>query len=547
MFYKIAFCIPTLGTPRIETWNSFNQLIKPRSNGDLQGESHFINVKDRPVDDARLHLTRQALAIEGLTHILWIDDDMEFPPDALQKLLAHDKDIVGGLCHNRRAPAYQPIVARQYDPVLKMPQDAYGFVYNLPDSGLVSCDATGGAFLLVKAQVFKDIEARFGRDSWWEPEGEASEDFSFCRRAKACDYEIFVDCGLDIGHMAQVMVRKREAKALRTAEVAGWIDLGTAPRGKAVATVVIPTYNQKPAYLKAAVLSALNQTVPTEVIVVDDGTTDYDLRVQEVMSSVGGGVAIGESADLVAGTQRSVVWLSKRARLLKHDTNRGIAAALNTGIAEMTTDYFCWLSSDDLFTPDKVEKQLKTMEAARAKASFHDYTVIDSTPESFGRYVIGPTWNSIDEQKRQLLETCCINGSTVMLHASVFEAYAEDSKMGRFFDPDLKFAQDWDAWCKVAQKFFWLKVPEPLGVRREGENLTSQIQQSAASDERRKRRDEEDKIVKERYMPKAAELFVVVGAANAFYGVFKSRSAAQSFCGSDTSLCILSRRLGDEV
>lgn len=501
--YKIAIATPTLGRPHMRTWNSFNNLVKPRANGTLVGETHFLTLEDHPVDSARQWLTREALSVGGLTHILWIDDDMTFPPDALQRLLAHDKDVIGGLCHNRRAPSYQPIAARLYDPVLGMPQDAYGFVYDLPPSGLVEVDATGGAFLLVKAQVFRDVAAKFGADSWWIPEGEASEDFSFCRRAQQCGYKVWIDCGLDIGHIGTVEITRKVAKALRSTEVSPWIGTqGAVADGAPRVSVIIPTFNQKPAYLKAAVLSALNQTVATEVIVVDDGTTSHEILLGDGF----------DGASYMGTDGISRVWLSKRAKLVKHDRNLGISAALNTGIAHMTTDYFCWLSSDDIFAPNKVERQLNAMLTSGAKASFHDYTVIDNTPQSFGKYVQGPSWSTIEEQMRMLRETCCINGSTVMLHASVFEMFPEESKEGRFFDPTLRFGQDWDTWLKIAQRTLWLRVPEPLGVRREGENLTAQIAASGEQDERRKRRDEEDRVVRERHAGRKGHLYAVLAS-----------------------------------
>lgn len=495
MTYKIAICIPSLGYPTLKTWNSFNNLIKPRSGGDLPGETHFINIEDRPVDDARQWLTRQALSVEGLTHILWIDDDMVFQPDALQRLLAHDLNIVGGLCFNRRSPAYQPIVAKKYHPDLGMAPGATGFVYDLPQSGLYECDRTGGAFLLVKAEVFRKIETHFGPDSWWVPFGDASEDFSFCARAQECGYRIFVDCGVSIGHVGSVVIDRENATKLRTLQMAKWIPKIEAAEGAPRVSVIIPTYNQKPSYLKAAVLSALNQTVPTEVIVVDDGTTDYDLRIEETLNGFTSGPwSISEDGDREVA--RRIVWLSKRAKLVKHDQNRGISAALNTGIAHMTTDYFCWLSSDDLFSPDKVEKQLNAMLASGAKASFHDYTVIDNTPGSFGKYVVGPTWRTIEEQMVMLRHVCCINGSTVMIHKSILDERDPDSNP---FEITLRFSQDWEMWLWVAKRYLWLRIPESLGTRREGENLTSQIHAAPPDDERRKRRDEEDRIVREQY------------------------------------------------
>jgi glycosyltransferase involved in cell wall biosynthesis len=88
-----------------------------------------------------------------------------------------------------------------------------------------------------------------------------------------------------------------------------------------VASIVIPTYNQRPQYLAEAVNSALGQTVPNvEVIVVDDGSdeppfADRDLKPENL-------------------------------QIIRHETNRGIAAALNTGIRASSAPWVCWLSSD---------------------------------------------------------------------------------------------------------------------------------------------------------------------------------------------------------
>lgn len=508
--FEVAICTPVRDRPTIHYWRSMDHLIRPWPGGPLPGATHQLDTHGLPVDVARNTLTAGALnGHPNLTHILWIDDDMRFPPDALQRLLAHDKDIVGGLCHNRRGPSYHPIAARLYGTAMALGDDTYGFVYDLPQTGLVEVDATGAAFLLVKVEVFRAVSAALenkGQNAatWWAPAGTASEDFSFCRRAKQAGYKVFIDCGLDIGHVAEVVVNREVAGRLRTVEWAKWNPLTEQPNealvGKPVASIIIPTYNQNPKYLKAAVLSALNQTVPVEVIVVDDGTTDYALRtVEEAANGVGG------PGDKKAPGEYSVT-LPAGAKLLRHDTNKGISAALNTGIAAMSTDWFCWLSSDDMFDATKVERQLNATLAAGAKASFHDYSVIGAQAGYFARYVEGPTWRTLEEQTRQLREVCCINGSTVMVHRDVFQSWAQepgrlgpDSVGVGFFDTTLRYAQDWEMWLRIGQHHLWHRIPEQLGTRREGENLTAALAKMDANDERRKRRDREDEIVRERY------------------------------------------------
>jgi glycosyltransferase involved in cell wall biosynthesis len=95
-------------------------------------------------------------------------------------------------------------------------------------------------------------------------------------------------------------------------------------------SVVIPTYNHG-LYLREAIDSALAQTLPPlEVIVVDDGSTD---GTAAVLRDYGG-----------------------RIRTIRQ-ANAGVAAARNTGMAAVTGAYIAFLDSDDVWAPDKLERQ----------------------------------------------------------------------------------------------------------------------------------------------------------------------------------------------
>lgn len=225
----------------------------------------------------------------------------------------------------------------------------------------------------------------------------------------------------------------------------------------AKASIVIPTYNQNPDFLLAAISSAVEQTVPVEVIVVDDGSEEH----VEVPSPV---------------------------RLVRNFDNQGIAAALNAGIKEMSTDWFCWLSSDDLIVPEKVELQLGACLREEAQASFHRYWVFE--PTGTVEISILPRWNSMKHQQQQLGTGCMINGSTVMLHRSVFDDVG-------LFDTSFRYGQDWEMWARVGRKYRWLALEEILGSRRRSEfNLTAQI---GRSDKMRAVRDAEDRRIKDMY------------------------------------------------
>ncbi|MBN1492650.1 MAG: glycosyltransferase family 2 protein, partial [Candidatus Omnitrophica bacterium] len=94
-------------------------------------------------------------------------------------------------------------------------------------------------------------------------------------------------------------------------------------------SVIIPTFNRKD-LLKRALDSVCGQTfTPYEVIVVDDGSSDGTLALQ---------------ADYP-----DVVFVSQE--------NRGVSAARNNGVAKAHGEWICFLDSDDLWKPRKLEIQ----------------------------------------------------------------------------------------------------------------------------------------------------------------------------------------------
>ena len=109
-------------------------------------------------------------------------------------------------------------------------------------------------------------------------------------------------------------------------------------------SVVMPTYNSS-AYLPDAIESVLNQTVvPLEVIVVDDGSTDETKRV------------------LVPYRDRIQYILQK---------NQGPAAARNRGIETARGDWVAFLDADDIWLPEKLEKQLAYVDQHPRAALVH--------------------------------------------------------------------------------------------------------------------------------------------------------------------------------
>lgn len=98
-------------------------------------------------------------------------------------------------------------------------------------------------------------------------------------------------------------------------------------------SVIIPTFNRAHLILKA-IQSILEQTYPcSEIIVVDDGSAD---NTHQIVDSIN----------------------DARLRCIRHPTNKGLAEARNTGLANVKGSYIAFLDSDDFWYKEKIAKQI---------------------------------------------------------------------------------------------------------------------------------------------------------------------------------------------
>lgn len=119
-------------------------------------------------------------------------------------------------------------------------------------------------------------------------------------------------------------------------------------------SVVIPAYNSE-AFLPGCIHSVQAQSLlDLEIQVVDDGSAD--------------------------GTQQCVQRLAEgdaRIRYLKQPENMGVAAARNRGVAEASGEWIAFLDSDDLWTPDKLARQLALADRSGAQLLYTGARCID--------------------------------------------------------------------------------------------------------------------------------------------------------------------------
>ena len=201
-------------------------------------------------------------------------------------------------------------------------------------------------------------------------------------------------------------------------------------------SVVVPAYNAL-AFLPQALESALAQTFTDfEIFVVDDGSSD-----------------------------QTSSWLSKlndpRVRYLSQ-TNSGQSGARNTGIVNTSGKYVAFLDADDLWAPDKLEKQIAYLDAnpdtglihTSIELISHDGQRLDKSIVAHGQ---GNLWREFISYNPYFLILC---GSTPVVRRICF-------KTAGMFDPTLRTHEDWEMWIRIAQQYPFATLREPLVLYRQ--------------------------------------------------------------------------------
>ena len=190
---KILLGMPTVGEIPTKTVISLLRTAK-------RGAVEPMIVEGSLVYDARDEIARQAVA-NGYDYVLYVDSDMVFTAEDVNRLLAHDADIVSGLYVTRRGEnrnvIYSKIITRR-----RIPYRAPKLIHDTETTGYGRIVACGFGFCLIKCSVIKSMLKRY--KSLFEPKWGVGEDIAFCIRARKCGYEIFTDRDVKLGHLGEI-------------------------------------------------------------------------------------------------------------------------------------------------------------------------------------------------------------------------------------------------------------------------------------------------------------------------------------------------------
>lgn len=153
--------------------------------------------------NSRNYLATMAVKMEA-DYVLWLDSDMVFPSDTLQRLWQdRDKgDIITGVYYRRVEP-YKPVLYSRLD--IDENGCAWENCEEIPDK-MFEVEGCGFGCVLTPTNVFVDVINKFG--NMFAPIKGVGEDLSFCWRAKQCNYSIVADPSIQLGHVGHYIIDK---------------------------------------------------------------------------------------------------------------------------------------------------------------------------------------------------------------------------------------------------------------------------------------------------------------------------------------------------
>ena len=153
------------------------------------------------VHKARNHLLKSAInGFPEATHILFVDDDMVFNNEDLDKLLDSGKDVISSICVERNVPFHPCFVPSNRDWTKFRP------LLEGKKKGVMKVHSVGMGFTLLKITAIKKLLKNEDEPFYFEKGTDYGEDFNFCSLLREQGTSIWIHCESHIGHIAKLPV-----------------------------------------------------------------------------------------------------------------------------------------------------------------------------------------------------------------------------------------------------------------------------------------------------------------------------------------------------
>lgn len=193
-------------------------------------------------------------------------------------------------------------------------------------------------------------------------------------------------------------------------------------------SIITPTWNCG-RFIAETIESVLAQTYPNwEMLIVDDCSTD-------------------NTRDIVASFN------DPRIKYHCLESNSGAAVARNTALRMAKGRWIAFLDSDDLWKPDKLERQISFMQKSNYAFSYHPYSEIDEEGKYLNKSITGPKFIS----RMGMISYCWPGCLTVMYDVE---------KVGVIQIPDIKKNNDYAMWLMISHKVSCYLLNENLAFYR---------------------------------------------------------------------------------
>lgn len=205
-------------------------------------------------------------------------------------------------------------------------------------------------------------------------------------------------------------------------------------------SVIIVVYNGEE-YIEEAIESVLNQTYKDiELVIADDGSTDSTRKIVEKYEDV----------------------------VYVYQENKGEGSARNLGIEASKGEYLAFLDADDLYEPDKIEKQLKILlENNDIDVVYNDLKVVDENLNYLNILKSEGVYEKREDLLANIIYRQVIQGPICMM---MRRKCIKDIK----WSEDLVYTVDYEYVMKLAFKYNFKYLEEPLYIyRRHGNNLSN--------------------------------------------------------------------------
>lgn len=203
-------------------------------------------------------------------------------------------------------------------------------------------------------------------------------------------------------------------------------------------SIITPSFNSEK-FIAETIASVQNQTHQNwEMIIVDDCSSDKTVEIIE-----------------------KNIKSEPRIRLIILNQNSGAGIARNTALKEAKGRFIAFLDADDLWKPEKLEKQVKFLLKERQAFTFSFYECIDETGNSLNKLIQAPK----ELTYKKLFWSNLVGNLTGIYDSQI---------LGKIEIPSIRKRQDWMVWLTILKEIKTAKpIPESLAYYRVRENSIS--------------------------------------------------------------------------